>query len=53
MNYKLASEVAQQYGIPLRTIQAACRDGRLPSQRLGRFYIVLESDAANFAASRG
>lgn len=49
----LASEVSRRYEIPMRTVQAACRDGRLPSQKLGRFYVVLEDDAATFAQSRG
>lgn len=42
-------DVAQMYGIPLRTVQAACRSGSIKAQRFGRMWLIPADQAAAYA----
>lgn len=42
-------DVAQMYGIPLRTVQAACRAGSIKAQRFGRMWLIPADQAAAYA----
>ena len=44
-----AADVATRYGIPVRTVQEACREKRLPSERFGRSFLIAPDDARHYA----
>lgn len=46
------SEAAQLAGCPLRTLQNAITDGRLPAEKVGKRFVVTVEDAETFAAAR-
>ena len=50
MNYLSPPEIAARYGIPLRTVQAACSTGAVRATRFGRMWAVRPQDAEDFAA---
>ena len=43
-NYKTTKQLSDSSGYSIRTIQKWCQDEDLPSQKLGRDYVILESD---------
>ena len=49
MEFLSSPDVATMYGIPLRTVQAACRSGAIKAQRFGRMWIIPEDQAAAYA----
>jgi len=49
MEFLSPPQVSQQTGIPLRTVQTACQQKRLPAEKLGRFYLIAPTDAEEFA----
>lgn len=44
-----APEVARTYGIPIRTVQAACSAGLIEAQKWGRQYAIPPEAAAQYA----
>lgn len=42
-------DVAEQYGIPLRTVQSACVNGLLTAKKLRRMWLIDPADAAAYA----
>lgn len=49
MDYLSAPDMAAQYGIPLRTVQAACSTGSITALRLSRMWLIAPSEADAFA----
>lgn len=49
MEQMSSPDVAQRYGIPLRTVQAACRSGSIKAQRFGRMWLIPADQAAAYA----
>lgn len=46
MNLIPTREVADRLGVTIKRVQAMIRDGRLPAQKIGRDYVIKESDLA-------
>lgn len=44
MKLLTTNEVAARLGVTVRRVQAMIKDGRLDAQKLGRDYVVKESD---------
>lgn len=42
-------DVAEQYGIPLRTVQSACVNGLVKATKLRRMWLIDPADAAVYA----
>lgn len=42
-------EVARQLGVAKRTVQNWCKDGSLPATKVGRDWLVQESDMKSFS----
>jgi hypothetical protein len=50
MNFLSSPDVAQRYGIPLRTVQAACSSGAITATKFGRVWMIEPGEAAAYAA---
>lgn len=49
MNFLSSPDMAAHYGIPLRTVQAACNSGVIPATKFGRMWMIDPVDAEMFA----
>ena len=44
MNLLSSAEAAKKLGVHITRVQVLIREGRLPAKRVGRFYVIDESD---------
>lgn len=44
MDFLTTKQVAEKLGVTTRRVQALVTDGRLPAQKIGRDYLILEKD---------
>lgn len=49
MDYVSSPDIAEKYGIPLRTIQHACATGQIKATRFGRMWLIDPEDAHTYA----
>ena len=50
MDFLSSPDVATKYGIPLRTVQAACQLGMIKARRFGRMWLIPPEEAEAYAA---
>lgn len=49
MEHLSSPDVASRYGIPLRTVQSACRTGAIKASRFGRMWLIPTDEAEAYA----
>jgi len=50
MNFLSSPDVSTRYGIPLRTVQAACSSGAITATKFGRVWLIEPTEAEAYAA---